>query len=137
MRDWDNSPRVKRTKARIIEAIRKSDGLLTHAAKLAGVGTTTIYEYVNCCPDVRQAVEEASERVTDMAESALFKNIKDRDDTAILFYLRTKGRNRGYIEKKEVELSGSIRSEAELTDEQLQKVIASGSGPRIIEAPKG
>ena len=40
----------------------------------------------------------------DLAESKLMENIEDNDNTSIIFFLKTKGKKRGYIEKQEVEV---------------------------------
>ena len=39
-----------------------------------------------------------------MAESKLMENINGNDNTSIIFFLKTKGKKRGYVEKQEVEL---------------------------------
>ncbi len=96
-----NGKKKEETAARIIKAIKESSGLLTLAAKKANVGLTTIYRYVNDFPSVHQASLEAKEVMLDYAESKLYEKIKSGDNVAILFYLKTQGKARGYIERQE------------------------------------
>ena len=96
-----NSKKREETAARIIKAIGESNGLLTLAAKKAGIGYTTVNRYVHDFPSVHQAVFEAKERMLDFTEGKLFEGIKAGDKICIIFYLKTQGKARGYIERIE------------------------------------
>ncbi len=123
-----NSKKREDTAARIIKALGESNGLLSLAAKIAHVGYTTMWRYTKEFPTVKQAVFEAKEAMLDFAEGKLYGNIRDGDNTAIIFFLKTQGKSRGYIEKQEIEHSvdndkGAAR---EPTDEELLAIIARG-----------
>jgi len=92
----------EQTAERIIKAITESQGLLTLAAKKSGIGYRTICRYVAEYPTVKQAAMDAKERMLDFAESKLYQKISEGDNTAIIFYLKTQGKPRGYIERSEV-----------------------------------
>ena len=117
-----NSKKREQTALRIIDAIRESNGLLTLAAKKAGVGYTTIWRYTQDYPSVKQAVIEAKERMLDFAEGKLYENIKGGDNTAIIFYLKTQGKGRGYIERQEV--TGEGGKPIEVNVDYKQKIIS-------------
>ena len=85
-----------------INAIHKSRGLLTAAADALGCTRGAIYEAAKKHPEIQQAIEEARERTTDVAEGKLFQKINEGDNTAIIFYLKTQGKKRGYVERQEV-----------------------------------
>ena len=74
------------------------------AAKKANVGRSTHYLWLDADPAYRKAVEEIQEGVLDFAESHLYKLIKDGNPAANIFYLKTKGRKRGYVEHQELTL---------------------------------
>ena len=97
-----NSKKRGETAARIIKAIEETNGLLTMAAKKAGVGSTTMFRYVHDYPSVKQAVLNAKEAMLDYAEGKLYNKIKAGDNTAIIFYLKTQGKARGYIERQDI-----------------------------------
>ena len=101
-----NGKKREETAARLIKAIGESNGLLTIAAKRAGIGLTTVYRYVNEYPSVKKAAAEAKEAMLDFAEGKLFGKIKAGDNTAIIFYLKTQGKARGYIERHELSGEG-------------------------------
>lgn len=96
------SKKRQNTAKKIIAAIKESKGLLTLAARKAGISYITVWRYTQDFPSVKQAVEEAKETMTDFAEGKLFEKISKGDITAIIFYLKTKGKSRGYIERHEV-----------------------------------
>ena len=96
------SKKRENTAQKIIQAIKESQGLLTVAAQKSGYNYVTVWKYTRDFPSVRQAVEEAKERMIDFAESKLYQNIKDGDNTAIIFYLKTQAKHRGFIERQEL-----------------------------------
>lgn len=52
-------------------------------------------------PDLRAVYDEMTEVVGDLAEGKLYQQIKNDNTTAIIFYLKTKHRHRGYVERRE------------------------------------
>ena len=46
-----------------------------------------------------------NEQQLDFAESTLFQQMKAGNTTATIFFLKTKGRKRGYVEKHDVEVA--------------------------------
>ena len=112
------TPKRERTAARIIEAVRDSHGLLTLAAKKAGVSYWTVWDYANNYPSVAEAVREAKEGMLDVAEGQLYKAIANSEAWAICFYLKTQGKARGYTERQEVTGAdgGAVKYEISVTD---------------------
>lgn len=107
----------------MIEALEKSLGIVTTAAEQVGISRKTHYQWLKEDEEYKQEVESLTDAALDYAESKLFEKITgvevvsgyDKEsgepitytqppsDTAIIFYLKTKGKKRGYIEKTEVE----------------------------------
>lgn len=92
----------EKRKQEIIEALRSQQGLLSLAAKKAGVSYWTVWKYAKDYAEVRKAVAESKEAMLDYAEGKLFKKMEAGDIAAIIFYLKTKGKGRGYIERSEI-----------------------------------
>ena len=40
-----------------------------------------------------------------MAEAALISNVKDKDRISVIFYNKTRNKNRGYVEKQQVDIT--------------------------------
>ncbi len=97
-----NGKKREETAVRIIKALKETNGLLTMAATKSGIGYRTVCRYVAEFPSVKEAAQDAKEAMLDFAEGKLFKKIKAGDNVAILFYLKTQGKARGYIEKTEI-----------------------------------
>ena len=90
-------------KEKLLEGLVKSLGVITSACAIANVSRTTYYSYYNDDDEFAKEVDEVSNIALDFAESQLFDLIKDKNITAIIFFLKTKGRHRGYSERIEYE----------------------------------
>lgn len=86
----------------LIQALEKSLGVVTTACKQVGVGRTTYYEWINTDKEFAKQVSEIQNIALDFAESQLHKQIGEGSTAATIFYLKTKGKGRGYIERQEV-----------------------------------
>lgn len=85
----------------MIEALKKSLGVVSSACEEVGISRRTHYNWLNDDEEYKRKIEEIDDYCIDFAESALFKKIKEGDNTAIIFFLKTKGKKRGYIERTE------------------------------------
>lgn len=97
--------KTEQHKKAIIEALEQSLGVVTTACKKVGVGRTTFYQWVKDDPAFANDVRDISDIALDFAESQLHKQIKDGSTAATIFYLKTKGKNRGYIERTETDVT--------------------------------
>ena len=86
----------------MLEALEKSLGVVTTATKIVGIDRSTHYKWLASDKKYKKAVEEINNVALDYVESKLFKSIEKGRDAPIIFYLKTKGKNRGYIERQEI-----------------------------------
>lgn len=89
-------------KKAMIEALIKCLGVVTPAAKIVGINRSTHYDWLKNDPEYKTEVESIEDVALDFAESKLHTQIEKGDTTATIFYLKTKGKKRGYIEKNEI-----------------------------------
>lgn len=66
-----------------------------------GMSRRNFYYWKEKNEKFREAIEDAEESNIDMAESKLKQAILNNDMTAIIFFLKTKGKKRGYVEQIE------------------------------------
>lgn len=97
--------RLAQKKKAMLEALEKSLGVVTSACKLTGIPRRTFYNWLEADPKFAAVVADMGEIALDFAESKLHKNIGDGKEASIIFYLKTKGKHRGYIERAELSLS--------------------------------
>ncbi|MBT4208981.1 hypothetical protein HOE22_11690 [Candidatus Woesearchaeota archaeon] len=91
-------------KEQLLEALVKSLGIVSTACASVGMSRTTYYKYYNEDKGFKTLVDDISDVAIDFAESKLFDLIREGNPTAIIFYLKTKGKKRGYVEKQEIDL---------------------------------
>lgn len=94
---------TKTRKKRFLDALHASLGNISEAAKAVGINRRTYYDWLKDDPDFAQAAENISEAQVDLVEGKLLERIKEGDTTATIFYLKTKGKKRGWSEKLEIE----------------------------------
>lgn len=90
----------------MIKALEKNLGIVSAAARAVGIDRSVHYEWLKEDEGYKQAVDNITELALDFAESKLHEKIKNNDTIGIIFYLKTKGKRRGYIEKLEQEITG-------------------------------
>ena len=78
------------------------------AAKLLGCTRWTIYNYIARHPTVKRAYEEQRQTIVDIAEGKLIAKLDAGEWPAIRYILSTLGRDRGYVERVEQQVSGSV-----------------------------
>jgi len=93
---------MEEKKIAMLNALEKSLGVVTTAAKNVGIHRQTHYDWMNKDKEYKKAVQELNEVALDFAESQLHKQMKDGNTSATIFYLKTKGKKRGYIERQEI-----------------------------------
>jgi hypothetical protein len=87
-----------------LAAYDKSLGNVSGSCLQVGIHRQTFYDWMNKDPAFKNKVEETNEKQIDFVESQLLKNIQSADTTSIIFFLKTKGKARGYKEKFEMDV---------------------------------
>jgi hypothetical protein len=89
-------------KAAMLEALEKSLGVVTTAAKSIGITRESHYEWMRNDENYKAKVLSLADVALDFAESQLHKQILNGEVSSTIFYLKTKGKKRGYIESQRI-----------------------------------
>jgi len=111
--------RTKLAKAKFIESFFKLTGNISALCRLVGITRQTYYEWIKKDQEFQQAIENEHEGLVDFAESKMWNLINDKNPTMLIFFLKTQGKKRGYIESSEYIHSGGMI--LELSDKFLPK----------------
>ncbi len=130
-------------KKKVLKTLEKYQGIVTNACGSIHLARSTYYEWLKTDPDFKSAVDEIQEVAIDFVEGKLMEKIRGiqctavdskgnttvysqpPSDTAIIFYLKTKGKKRGYVERSEItgKDGGAILTKqqdlTDLTEEEL------------------
>ena len=122
----------------IIELFKVNLGNKTKIAESLNIARKTLYEWIENDKDLSEAIRHQEEANIDFVESKLFEKIEGIEtvktnangepvyyslppsDTAIIFFLKTRAKNRGYVERTENQIEGEL----------LIKVIREGNNPK-------
>ena len=100
--------RLKRyTDKAIIDALHDSGGLVEIAARQLECNPKTIYRRIEKSDKVRNAIASEREYSIDLAERNLRRGLAAGEQWATVHALRYLGSKRGYVEKQQIEHSGS------------------------------
>jgi hypothetical protein len=93
----------KFTAQQMIDALKKSHGMITFAADLLHCSQNTVRRYIDTYPTVAAAMEEFERHDGDAVELALIDEaINKRNATVLMFLARTKFKDRGYVERLDI-----------------------------------
>ena len=98
------------TAQQVIDALEEGRGYVSKAASLLGCSPRTVYNYRDKYTSVAEAWAAIREARHDFVENKLHESINSGNVTAIIFYLKTQCKDRGYVERQEVQHSGEIKS---------------------------
>lgn len=104
-------------------SMEKSLGVVSVAAKQAGISRNTHYRWMKEDPEYKSAIEELENVTLDFAESKLHEQIIEGNVTAIIFFLKTKGKVRGYIERQEVRIQDERPDLSGISTEELLDLV--------------
>jgi len=93
---------IDNKKEAMLEALRKSLGVVTDACDMVGIARQTHYNWYNLDAEYKASVDELKDVALDFAVTALHKLIAKGDTAATIFYCKTQGKKRGYIERQEL-----------------------------------
>ena len=89
------------TAQQVADALTQAKGFVSVAARNLGCADRTVRNYMERYAVCKQAVMDARESMIDIAEGRLYQNINNGDNTAIIFFLKTQAKHRGYVERYE------------------------------------
>jgi hypothetical protein len=139
-------------KKKLLLALRASLGVVETACNTANVPRSNYYLWLKKDPKFKAAVEEIDDVAIDFGESQLYKLMKGytlpdtkvflnsdskqpiivpitkhvgTDASAVIFFLKTRGKKRGYIEKTQVETANKV----EVLNVKVESVPALGGIP--------
>jgi len=101
---------------KMIQAMEKNLGVVTTACTEIGIHRSMHYHWMQNDEKYYNAIKEIENVAIDFVESKLHACIKDMDTTAIIFFLKTKAKKRGYVERTELDISTSKQFEVEVID---------------------
>ena len=94
------------TAAQFIKAIPGSGGIITVIADRVGCDWATAKRYITNYSTVEQAYNNERNRIVDLAETKIISAINEGDIQTVKWYLSTIGKERGYTERQEHDVSG-------------------------------
>lgn len=95
---------VEHNKKVLLEALEVCLGVVTTACKQCDIGRTTFYRYYEEDKEFKKLVDELQNVAIDFAESQLHKQIQDGVPSSTIFFLKTKGKKRGYGDQLGIDL---------------------------------
>lgn len=109
-------------KAMFLIKLKNTLGNISEACRGIGIDRNTYYNWFHSDEKFKEACDIIGEETIDIAESALMKQIQDGNTTAIIFYLKTKGKERGYVESKRIEADTNLNIDGKLPPINLELV---------------
>lgn len=104
------------------KAIENSNGNLTAIAARLGMSRSTFYLQMAKHPELKRKVEEEREKLLDVAENWLHVGMKN-NPTLLMFFLKTQGKRRGFVERQEVEQSGEVTRNIKISQSDVKNAL--------------
>ncbi len=102
--EWipDEVSQTEKAKARFLEKFRETLGNISLSARACNISRSNYYYWRQHDEEFAREADECIEGVGDFVESKLLKQINDDNVIGMIFYCKTKLKNRGYVEREEI-----------------------------------
>ena len=110
-------------------ALRDCGGFVSKTSTQLRCTRQTVWNYIKRYPELQDIREEIEETYLDMAEGKILDLIEAGNLGAICFYLKCKGKDRGYVEKQIIKSEGSLLLGE---DSEYQRMKAAGEEVRAM-----
>jgi hypothetical protein len=97
---------TKQNKEKFLFAYLNNLGDITATCKAVGINRWTYYKWLQKDEQFKKDIKEQDEVNLDFAESCLKERMKAGDTRAIIFYLESKGKSRGYGKNIDITSNG-------------------------------
>ena len=94
--------KITKQQKELIETYVKKGTNISATCQALGISRMTFYRWMKDHEEVAQAIDDAREQLVDNVETKLISLINDGNAQAIMFFLKTRGKKRGYVERTEI-----------------------------------
>jgi hypothetical protein len=103
-------PSVPVLDAELVAAtLAELQGNISATAKRFNVARGSLHALIEKRPSLQQVVRDSREGMKDNAESSLYRAVLAGEAWAVCFFLKTQAKDRGYIERQEIEHQATNR----------------------------
>lgn len=100
---------LTKNQEKFLASLKENLGIISKAADACNLHRNSHYKWLDSSLEYKEEYLSIEDDCIDVVEHALMgKILEDKDTTAIIFYLKTKGKKRGYVEKSELDLGSNI-----------------------------
>lgn len=113
---------VKDRKMQFITLLRESLFNVAWACNQIGMDRRSYTRWRQEDPEFDIACTDIQEEILDEAEVYLQKKIRENDTASLIFFLKTKAKQRGYVERQELEHSGSSIATFNIIEKSVEEI---------------
>jgi len=107
----------------LLSALEQSMGVVSTACETLNISRTNHYKWMKESPEYKQNYDDLSNKALDFAETQLMKMIGKGNTSAVIFFLKTKGKERGYIERQEFKVQQDTPDLSGYTTDELLNLV--------------
>jgi hypothetical protein len=93
---------VAKRKENFLKVFRKKAGIVTATCQAVGIGRSIYYDWLHDDKAFAASIDDINEQMLDFAESKLQGAIEAGASWAVCFFLKCKGKARGWVERQEL-----------------------------------
>ena len=106
---------------KVVAVYKKSAGNLSLCAESLNIDRKTLDRWRKRYPELHNMMCDVEEGLIDLCETKLMQQINEGNLTAIIFFLKTKGKQRGYIEGQII--NANITTNKSMSQEEASEFI--------------